>query len=102
MHITGGAFSKLKDILTKADALISHPKKLKPQEIFKEIYQKGVSSKDMYSTFNCGIGFILSAPRSDAYKIIGQLKTADIIGEVVPGSDRIQIRSAFDGNLVKL
>lgn len=102
MHITGGAFTKLKDILGKADAVISCPKKLKPQEIFQIMYMKGLSNKTMYSTFNCGIGFVLSAPREEVKKILSHLKNAEIIGEVTRGNGQVLITSAFNGKTVKL
>ena len=102
MHITGGAFTKFKDILGQADAHIYHPPKLGPHKIFMEIHKRGVPSKDMYTTFNCGIGFVISAPKSEAKKVLSLLKDADVIGEVVKGKGSVFIRSAFDGKIVKL
>lgn len=102
MHITGGAFTKLKDILGKADVCIFHPKKLQPQEIFQELYDKGIANKVMYSTFNCGIGFVLSVSQKDAESIILHIKNSDIIGEVVSGNGLVQIQSAFNGKKFKL
>ncbi len=95
MHITGGAFTKLRDILPPdADILIHREHSLKPQPIFKELYQRGVSDEEMYKTFNCGVGFIVSVSREDIRKIpfTGDI---DIIGEVVPGAGKVQIESAF-------
>jgi len=97
MHITGGAFTKLKDILGNTDAHIEAPRSLKPQKIFKDLYEKGLSNKKMYSIFNCGIGFILSVPKQEVSKIRDHVKGADIIGEVVKGKGDIHITSAFDG-----
>lgn len=102
MNITGGAFTKLKDVLGKADARIVHTQKLMPQAIFTEIYEKGISNKTMYSTFNCGIGFILSVPKHQAAAILCKIKNAGIIGEVVRGDGHIQIQSAFNGKMVIL
>lgn len=102
VHITGGAFTKIKDILGNADVVLFHPKRLRPQEIFREIYSKGISSKMMYSTFNCGIGFVLSVSPKDAERIVSRLKNADIIGRVIPGDGLVKIHSAFDGKLIKL
>ena len=101
MHITGGAFTKLKDVLGKADALIFHPAKLLPQKIFFDIYKKGVANEEMYSTFNCGIGFVLSVPKKNALPIASKIKFAAIIGEVVGGTGRVKIQSAFDGKPVQ-
>jgi phosphoribosylformylglycinamidine cyclo-ligase len=101
MHITGGAFTKLKDIVHRADAVISKaPSRLPP--IFREIHKKGVSNKDMYSTFNCGVGFVLSVPRPEAAAILKMLKGSFVLGEVVRGSGTVRITSAFDGKAVVL
>lgn len=102
MHITGGAFTKLKDILDKTDAHIIQLRKLLPHAIFKEMYKRDISNKTMYSTFNCGVGFVLSAPKRQAISIIRKLKNADVIGEIVRGSGRVQIQSAFDNKTVVL
>lgn len=102
MHITGGAFTKLKDLLDGSDIIISQPLKLRPQEIFYKIYQKGVSSKDMYSTFNCGVGLVLSVPKKEVKKIISHLPNTIVIGKVVQGSNCIHVQSAFDGKWIKL
>lgn len=100
MHITGGAFTKLKDILDdNLNIVISHQNKLQPQKIFYIMHQKGISNEAMYSTFNCGIGFILSVPKTEAKKIISQIAYSDIIGEVVPGNGLIVIRSAFNNKV---
>ncbi len=101
MHITGGAFTKLKDVLSRADAVIFQPKQLQPQKIFQEIYQKGVSSQEMYSTFNCGIGFVLSVDKKDAASIISKVRNAAVIGEVASGAGLVKIQSAFNGKIVQ-
>jgi len=102
MHITGGAFSKLKDILGKTDALIHQPIKLYPQDIFRQLYKKGVPDKTMYSTFNCGIGFILSVPKNEVIRVLRMLKNAAVTGEVVRGNGKVRIESAFSGKMINL
>lgn len=102
MHITGGAFTKLKDILKGVDAVIKQPKKLTPQAIFRELYRKGVSDKTMYSTFNCGIGFILSVPKKEVEGVLKTLQSAAIAGEVVRGGGNVRIHSAFSDKMVYL
>ncbi len=101
MHITGGAFTKLKDTLDKADIIIHQSKKLYPQDIFWEIYKNGVSDKNMYLTFNCGVGFILSVPKSEVKKVLSEIKNAAIIGEVVKGTGQVHIRSAFSKKIIR-
>lgn len=97
VHITGGAFTRLKDLLINSDAKIKRDHRLKSQKIFKEIYKKGVSDEEMYKIFNCGIGFILSVRPEEANKVLSEIKNfkADIIGEILPGKGKIRIESAF-------
>ncbi len=101
MHITGGAFTKLKDILKNANAYIQAPPALRPQPIFHELYERGVSSREMYSTFNCGIGFVLGMSEKDAEKVVKKYKNAGIIGRVEEGSGAVEVTSAFDGATVR-
>lgn len=99
MHITGGAFTKLKDILNRSDAMIVQPAEHVPQ-IFHDMYAKGVSSEKMYSTFNCGIGFVFSIPKSEARKVLHEFKKSVVIGEVTRGSGAVHITSVFDSRKV--
>ena len=101
MHITGGAYSKLKDLLENTDVEINRAHKLEPQNIFKELYKRGVSDEEMYKTFNCGIGFILSVSSKDADNVITELDT-DIIGKVVSGTGKIKIESMFSDKVIEL
>lgn len=101
MHITGGAFSKIKGIIDDSqDVVISNP--IKPQKIFKDIYDMGLPNKRMYKTFNCGTGFILTTPKSKAEKLINLIPNAHIIGEVAKGTGNIIIRSSFDNRTFSL
>lgn len=100
-HITGGAFTKLKDILGSLDAVIDVPKKLEPQKIFRDIFNKGVSSKEMYSTFNCGIGFIISAPKEEAERIIKNTPNTTLIGYLKGGNGSVFIKSSFDKEMIR-
>ncbi len=102
MHVTGGAFTKLKKLLKSGDVLIRRSHKIQPQQIFQEVYSFGTSEPEMYQTFNCGIGFIISVPKAQAGKIVSKVKEADIIGEVVKGNSHIHIESAFSKKLISL
>lgn len=100
MHITGGAFTKLKDLLNGADAIITNVHPLKPQPIFFEIYNKGVSDEEMYKTFNCGIGFIFAVAPQDAESAILH-SGGQIIGSVAKGTGRVIIQSSFSNIIVE-
>lgn len=100
MHITGGAYVKLKDLLCDADVKLRRNHKLQPQSIFRDLYKQGISDEEMYKIFNCGIGFILSVSPGDADKIVSELD-ADIIGEVISGSGKIEIESMFSDKKIE-
>ena len=113
MHITGGAYTKLKDIMaesditnTMIDIIIGNEHEVKPQKIFYELYKKKVSDKDMYKTFNCGVGFVLSSGEKEARNIVGEIKSggfeADVIGKVVAGSGKVKIDSMFSNKIIEL
>jgi phosphoribosylformylglycinamidine cyclo-ligase len=97
IHITGGAYTKLKDPLNNVDVQLKKNHKLQPHQIFKELYQRGVSDEDMYRTFNCGVGFILSVNSKEVSKVLSEIKEfdADVIGEIIPGNGKIRIESFF-------
>ena len=104
MHITGGAFTKLKDILPEnTDIIIRRDHRLHPQEIFYEMYNKEMSDDEIYKRFNCGSRFVIGVEKKDTDKILNEIKgfKTDIIGEVVEGHHRIRIESMFSGQEVK-
>ena len=101
MHITGGAFTKPKDLLQDGDLWVRHSEELKPQQIFYDIHAKGVSDEEMYRTFNCGIGFIFSVSKSDAEKIPSSLETYEI-GKIVSGTRKVVLESAFTNQRIEL
>lgn len=102
MHMTGGAFTKLKDILGKNNAIIHRDHTIRPQQVFFDLYKKDLSDEEMYTTFNCGIGFILSVDKKDAQTILQSLKHAAIIGEVVKGTGVVTIESMFSDKIINL
>ena len=97
MHITGGAWSKLRDIIGKCDLVIDKP--LAPQKIFRDLYAKVKNDKVMYTTLNCGTGFVLSISPVQAIKVLTILSKhhlkAKLIGRAVRGHGQIVITSAF-------
>lgn len=66
-HITGGAYSKLKRIGLRAHLGFHLDKLPDPPMIFKRIQAKGrISNREMYRTFNMGIGFLVICPKQAA------------------------------------
>ena len=100
MHITGGAYTRLKDLLNDADAKLKRSHKLQPQQIFRDLDERGIPDEEMYKTFNCGIGFVLSVSPKDADKIIKELDE-DIIGEITPGTGKVRIESVFSDKIIE-
>ena len=96
-HITGGGFYEnvprmMTDGLTARIRLdtFSRP------AIFDLIQKRGdIPQRDMYNTFNMGIGMILALPAAQAEQALVLLKetgeTAWQIGEVVPGEDGVEL-----------
>ena len=99
MHITGGAFTKLKDLLDGTDVRVTRDHKLEPQAIFHELYARGIPDREMYRTFNCGIGFIFSIPAEEASRVLSEIDGA-VIGEVTQGSGAVIVESAFSNKII--
>jgi len=102
MHITGGAFSKLKPLLSGLDVNITNTHRLKPQKIFFDIYKKGVTDRDMYITFNGGVGFVMAMSPKDAEQVVMRYKDTQVIGEMVAGNGSVIIESAFSKKVIIL
>ena len=94
MHITGGSYTKLKDVMQGTDVKINRNHKLNPQEIFNELYSKGISDEEVYRTFNCGIGFIFSVSQEDISKVNLNLEW-DVIGKLKAGTGKVKLESMF-------
>ena len=96
-HITGGGFYEnvprmMTDGLTARIRLDSFPK----LPIFQLIQDKGnIPERDMYNTFNMGIGMILALPDGQAQQALSVLadagESAYAIGEVVAGADGVEL-----------
>ena len=97
-HITGGAFTKIKKFLCGNDAHIHRDHGLVPHDIFWQLVKKGVPEREMYCTFNCGIGFVIGIHPSminTCLSILRQRFNADVIGEVKSGTGMVHMQSMF-------
>jgi len=101
LHVTGGAYTKFKPA-RNVDICIGRQHQLQPQQIFRDIYNKGVTDEEMYRIFNCGIGFIMAVHPENTPTVLRQLPTAAIIGGVQAGEGRVRILSAFSDREVVL
>ncbi|MDP3779341.1 MAG: AIR synthase-related protein [bacterium] len=97
-HITGGAFTKMKEYLGAHDAYIHRSHTLSPQQIFVNLRGRGILDEEMYKTFNCGIGFVIGVHAckvNTCLKIIRREFNADVIGNVRAGNGNVHIESMF-------
>lgn len=88
-NITGGAFSKLMRLGELADVGFSLDNMPDPQPVFKLIQKLGnVSDREMYRTFNMGIGFCVIIPENEKDKVMKICRKSGIkawmVGKVIP------------------
>lgn len=96
-HITGGGFYENIPRMFKDDfsALIKKNSYEVP-EIFKYIMKYGINEKEMYKTFNMGIGFVICVKESESENILYFLNKSKfksyIIGKVIKGDKKVCIK----------
>lgn len=97
-HVTGGGFyENLPRMLNDKVALNINKSSYEIPAIFRLIQKEGnIPERDMYNTFNMGIGMALIVPKEQVEKTLEILKTegeeAYEIGEVVVGNKEINIK----------
>lgn len=96
-HVTGGGFyENLPRMLNDKVALNINKNSYEVPAIFKLLQSTGnIPERDMYNTFNMGIGMALIVPAEEVEKTLQILKqegeTAYKIGEVIEGNKEINI-----------
>lgn len=96
-HITGGGFyENMPRMLREGVSLKIDKNSYEVPAIFKLIASRGnIPERDMYNTFNMGIGMCVIVPENEVEKAINILKEAGeeayLIGEVTAGSKEIII-----------
>ena len=97
-HITGGGFYENMPRMLREGVSLKIKKDSFPiLPIFKLIQKEGnIPQRDMYNTFNMGIGMAIIVKKEDAQKAIEVLEEqgekAYLIGEVIEGNKEIEIR----------
>ncbi len=97
-HVTGGGFyENLPRMLNDKVALNINKNSYELPAIFKLIQKEGnIPERDMYNTFNMGIGMAIIVSKDEVQKTLDILKeegeTAYEIGEVVEGNKEINIK----------
>ena len=96
-HITGGGFyENIPRSIPDGLCAKVQRKAVKVLPIFDYLAKKGnVTERDMFNTFNMGVGMSIVVAKEDAQKAVEVLKAngedAYIIGEIVRGEDKIEI-----------
>lgn len=96
-HITGGGFyENMPRMLNEKVALNIDKNSYEVPNIFKLIQKEGnIPERDMYNTFNMGIGMAIIVSKEEKEKALEILKeageTAYVIGEVIEGNKEINI-----------
>ena len=96
-NITGGAFyDKIPRIIPKGLAIEIDKYSWRAPSIFSAIQKKGrIEDREMYRTFNMGIGMVVVTSKRDADRAIrilsGKGVKAQVIGRVVKGSREVVI-----------
>ena len=96
-HITGGGFyENMPRMLNENVALNINKNSYQVPSIFKLIMKEGnIPERDMYNTFNMGIGMAIIISKKDQEKALEILEqsgeTVYIIGEVIKGNKEINI-----------
>ena len=94
-HITGGGFyENMPRMLREGVALKIDKNSYEVPAIFKLIQERGnIPERDMYNTFNMGIGMCVIVPENEVEKSLKILKEAGeeayLIGEVIEGNKEI-------------
>ena len=96
-HITGGGFyENMPRMLRDGVSLKINKKSYEVPAIYKLIQEKGnIPERDMYNTFNMGIGMAVIVPKNKVEESLEILKNAGeeayLIGEVIEGNKEIII-----------
>ena len=96
-HITGGGFyENMPRMLRDGVSLKINKNSYEVPAIFKLIQEKGsIPERDMYNTFNMGIGMAVIVPENEVEKAINILnesgEDAYLIGEVIEGNKEVVI-----------
>ncbi len=86
-HITGGGMRNLARLKATVEFRVTDP--IEPPPLFRELQSLGgIEDREMYQTFNMGMGFAIVASESEAKDVIRALRPqvrARIVGEVQRG-----------------
>lgn len=90
-HITGGGFyENIPRSLPKGLSVRIEKKTVRTPEIFGLIRKAGnIPERDMFNTFNMGVGMTLTLDAADADEAVSRIPGAYLLGELVPGDEGV-------------
>lgn len=94
-HITGGGITEnVPRVLPAATNAVIDTQSWQWPTVFKWLQEKGnVDTREMYRTFNCGVGMILAVPADQAQAVVAELngsgEQAWVIGSIETSSEDI-------------
>lgn len=106
-HITGGGFiENVPRMLPDGLKAVIHKGTWKILPVFELMQEKsGIAERDMYNTFNMGIGMIVAVNKENKDKALECLKsageTAYVLGELVKGEKGVEIVDDETGAIIK-
>jgi phosphoribosylformylglycinamidine cyclo-ligase len=96
-HITGGGFyDNIPRVVPSDKSVLIYKELWEAPPIFKVIQKKaGISDREMYRTFNMGIGMVLVVARKDVKKAHNIIRSLNLkswtIGEIIKGNGEVII-----------
>jgi len=98
-HITGGSFTKLMRIGRLAHLGFNLHNMPEPPPVFKLIQRVGlIEDREMYRTFNMGIGFCIIVPPHEADDVLETCKKMGIEGQIIgEASEEVKVKIKVDG-----
>lgn len=86
-HITGGGVRNLVRLKPRVEFRVTDP--IGPPLVFRELQALGgIEDREMYQTFNMGMGFAMVGPEDEAKDLVRALRpdvSAKVVGEVTKG-----------------
>ena len=90
-HITGGGiYENIPRSLPEGLSARIEKKNVRTPEIFRYLQEKGnIPERDMFNTFNMGVGMALTCDPDNALKILSLCPGSYVLGEIVPGDEGV-------------
>ncbi|ANG62571.1 phosphoribosylformylglycinamidine cyclo-ligase [Marinobacterium aestuarii] len=102
-HITGGGLlENIPRVLPKSSKAVINTASWKLPPVFQWLQSNGnVDAREMYRTFNCGVGMVIAVPAAEADSALALLTAAGenawVIGQIEDaqdGEEQVELRSA--------